>query len=809
MLKILFASAAGVIFVACANHLPPVDNFLIFGLILACSNLMLRRFFGSTGRVAGLLHNACLMGLVFALAAAVTAWRGGQYLDTREQLKQLPYWLVEVSEPSLASYGKLRTRLMLICPVVSPEPPLPKSCDDSQLLVARPEVLATYDPDAFAGMAMLGQPGARLILELELRDRSWPGNPGFDKPAWEISQNIPGSVNLVEQTPVFLGVNRGAAYWRHRLRRGLEFPSLVETSAFSGLALSPIIQALTLGDRSELTREHWALFRETGTSHLMAISGMHLGIVSGWVYWCSLMLFRRLVFFRNRYYPQWPAGLMAVATGLIYSLLAGLSLPTQRAFLMLLFAVLGSFSTRPKMVWNGLVIALLLILFRQPFAVLSAGLWLSFAAVAVVFISTGQRITGVASKPASFRSLVMLQGTIFLFMLPFSLYFFQGVSLNSLVANLFAIPLVTLLLLPLCLVLMLWLMITGSASAGLGEWAYWLVDVLFCSLQWMNQQAPYYLALRLSLMESLLLIACALLVVLPFGRMVRCLCALGFLVLLAKMVPQSDAALVLLNHQTPLAVLRQGNESLLIDASPGISNNEGQLLEALDPNRVPSAVDTAYSDLWYGQPWQGYRGMARGVTVANGVTMAKGVAMAKGELAEELLPLSLCYLSRGQQDYLANAFSLTDWVAYHFPDEGDKDNTAPQASCAFSFQWQGHRWLWLEQLSRNQQYQLIHNRHFAAQSFDYVLAAAPPGNGESFSGAFYNSLSEARWFVWQGRSRQSENDDIADAREIPLYRLSDTGALLLNPGNGRIKPLVPRRFYHRGHLRHPASPETD
>jgi ComEC/Rec2-related protein len=157
------------------------------------------------------------------------------------------------------------------------------------------------------------------------------------------------------------------------------------------LPISGFSSALAIGDQQAIPAEQWRLFRQTGVTHLMSISGLHVTMVAalfaglvGWLWRRS----ERLMLFL-------PAPKAAIAAGWLaalgYSLLAGFAVPTQRTLYMLSVVALALWSGRNLGVSRSLLLALLLVLLLDPWAVLSPGFWLSFAAVGLLFfVGTGR-----------------------------------------------------------------------------------------------------------------------------------------------------------------------------------------------------------------------------------------------------------------------------------------------------------------------------------------------------------------------------------------------------------------------------------
>ena len=245
--------------------------------------------------------------------------------------------------------------------------------------------------------------------------------------------------------------------------------------------------ALLLGDRANLTQDQWQLFQQTGTSHLMAISGLHIGIAAGMgAFFAALLWQWGIRFFPHRpWYAlhatpkvQWMAvGALIFAT--FYAFLAGMSIPTQRAWLMVMAMLLFVWLRRPFQPWSALALAALLVLFWHPSSVLSAGFWLSFTAVALIFACLYHpRIQPLKN----WQKLIVIQVVLTVGLVPLLAYYFHQFPLVSLMANLIAVPAVSFLGLPL---LMISVLLPVTFLQSLNE-AFWQLMMQFLSLlaQW-------------------------------------------------------------------------------------------------------------------------------------------------------------------------------------------------------------------------------------------------------------------------------------------------------------------------------------
>ncbi|QKI89023.1 DNA internalization-related competence protein ComEC/Rec2 [Thiomicrorhabdus xiamenensis] len=205
-----------------------------------------------------------------------------------------------------------------------------------------------------------------------------------------------------------------------------------------------IYRALLFGEKSMMTDDDWLLLQETGTIHLMAISGLHMGIMAV----LGALLFKGLWWFgvyRMAFInlPFW-MGSGAVFFASLYLLLSGLSIPTQRAWLMVTSVLLFLFLQRRFQPWSALAIAAFAVVLYDSRSVLSPGFWLSFTAVALIFW-----VLPKIKMHSRWQQLVVIQTVLTIGLAPLLVWQFHQLPLLAFLANLVAVPLVSLLGLPL------------------------------------------------------------------------------------------------------------------------------------------------------------------------------------------------------------------------------------------------------------------------------------------------------------------------------------------------------------------------
>ena len=306
-------------------------------------------------------------------------------------------------------------------------------------------------------------------------------NPGgFDYERWLYVNRIyaSGYVRAIP-TPERLEPVTRYTLDRFRQRTAERIQRLLPHNPYSG-----ILTALAVGERQAIVPEQWEVFTRTGTSHLLAISGLHVGLVAGlgftlfqWV-WSRFNVTMRL-------WPAKKAGAVgAVISAGAYALLAGLSLPTQRALIMIGITVLALLWQRPIVPSRVLTLALLLVLLSDPLAPLTGGFWLSFGAVATILYC----LVGRWSVYRSLGEWLALQVSITLALLPATLMLFQSVSLAAPLANLVAIPWVSITVVPLTLLAVAVGFVSEVGQQGLLAIAALALDGLWRFLHLLGEQ---------------------------------------------------------------------------------------------------------------------------------------------------------------------------------------------------------------------------------------------------------------------------------------------------------------------------------
>ena len=409
--------------------------------------------------------------------------------------------------------------------------------------------------------------GERWQLTLRLKQPHGSSNPhGFDFELWALENNVRavGYVNNkadnVRLARLADGFNYRIQRWRENVRD--KFNATLSTAPYAG-----VLSALAIGDQSSIPQAQWQVFTRTGVNHLMSISGLHITMLAGLGFALAYWLWRRSVRLTLLLPARKAAALVALLAALAYALLSGFAVPAQRTVYMVGAVAIALWLNRNFSLGQILSIALLGVLIPDPWSILSPGFWLSFGAVALILYVTAYRL-----KPS--HVLVeygKVQWAMTIGLVPMLLGLFQQVSLVSPIANAFAIPLVSLVVVPLTL-------LGAVLPWGAPLWlAHTIMAWTMALLEWLNslpqavwtQHAPPAWSIAAGMLGVLVIL-------LPRGFPARWL---GFVLMLPMFLntPQAPAEdslrLIIFDVGQGLAVAAQTrHHALLYDAGPDFSD---------------------------------------------------------------------------------------------------------------------------------------------------------------------------------------------------------------------------------------------
>jgi competence protein ComEC len=299
--------------------------------------------------------------------------------------------------------------------------------------------------------------GDRIACLAELKEIRNFNNPGgFDYQRHMALRGIAASAYVSNQELV-VRLHAGASGW---LRHGLNVSrravfELIERASHG--EARPILKALVIGDRSGISQKNREAFSRIGIAHLLAISGLHIGMVAS----LAFLAFRHLLGRSERLLlAAWVtrgSALLSVFPVIAYGFLAGMSPATQRAVIMVTVFLIALFFEREHDSMNTLAVAAMVILIWSPTALFEISFQLSFVAVFAIlyalknipFISKLRM--GPPKKTKRLALFVTVSAAAILGTLPVSLYYFNQTSLIGIFTNCLMVPLVGFLVVPLSL----------------------------------------------------------------------------------------------------------------------------------------------------------------------------------------------------------------------------------------------------------------------------------------------------------------------------------------------------------------------
>jgi competence protein ComEC len=327
--------------------------------------------------------------------------------------------------------------------------------------------------------------GEKLQLQVRLKRPHGNFNPGgFDYEAWLFTRNIRATGYVV--AVLSKSESQNIRYSLDLLREHLT--NQIKTQ-LNNNAVTGFITALSVGVRDNISQSQWQTLRNTGTNHLMAIAGLHIGLFAGFAWSLVNFLWRRISRLCLLFPAQQAAAIAALIAAFLYSALAGFSLPTLRAVIMLAVLLSAILLRRNLPVWQAYAVALFLILLLNPLAVLDMSFWLSFAAVGIIIYGMNSKKTDNNNevkkiiKNTKFWRWIKIQLVISIGFIPLSLLFFQQVSLISFVANFLAIPWVGFIVLPLSVLSTLLSLISPQIGGLILHLAAFMMQLFWSLLQ--------------------------------------------------------------------------------------------------------------------------------------------------------------------------------------------------------------------------------------------------------------------------------------------------------------------------------------
>lgn len=617
------------------------------------------------------------------------------------------------------------------------------------------------------------------VWQVQARVRApvaWRNVAGFDAEAWALAQGLDGTASLRE--PRFRlpeTVNNPKTWlthWRAHINDKWQHSQVVAPEG------SALMRALTIGERAGLSPEMWAAFRPLGINHLISISGLHITLFAT----LMAVLIHKIMLLLPRV-PQRPRSvvlLFGCVAAVIYTLLSGAEVPALRSLLMLLVLAAHWFWRGWANGWRAWWWAMAVVLLYQPFAVLTAGFWLSFGLVAALMWVLSWRI---APRQRTWRTRLhgallgqwaatLLSGvaTVFLFGL---------LPVFSPLVNALAIPWFSWVLVPLGLLVSF--LPFDAPVVWVSHLAQWTMDVL---LYWGNSLPEWSFA-HAPLSVFVLAVFAALLLLLPRGTRIKPLAMIALLVFVLYQPPRVSGSLkatVLDVGQGLAIVLQTPHSNLLFDT--GTPAAEAALLPVL------RAMGIRHLDkVWLSHHDNDHDG--------GWLVLQKN--------------LSIKQLLAGQPEFYAQAQDCRDVASWQQDGVWFEMLTLPRhhdghdnnASCVLRVRVNGQAMLITGDLDSKSEQILL--QHYGESLASDVLVLGHHGSRSSSSGAFINAIDPRFAIASSGFANpfshpHPEVQTRLRAHDVVLWRTDTQGAITVELGDGdqvRLSHLPRRYWWHK------------
>ena len=565
---------AGVWMLQQASALPGL-GWLVLLPVLLCPLLILQRLHrDSRLKKLGWLLFALAAG--FMWAALIAHVRLADSLPSAWEGRDIELVGVVASLPQTHDRGQRFT--FEVERVLTPGAVVPQHISLTQYQTGYSAFADKTDSGTALTRPVLFHAGERWQITVRLKRPHGNFNPhGFDLEAWLLERDIRATGYVRDNASsqrlrIFVAKPRYAIEALRESIRARMVTVLVKQE-YAG-----VLQALAIGDEGAIQQDHWKTLLSTGTNHLMSISGLHITMLAGLAFGLVSHLWRRSAWLTLRL-PARKAGTAAgLLAALLYALIAGFAVPTQRTLYMLMVFALALWLGRNIAVSRVLIYALGLVVVLDPWAVLAPGFWLSFGAVGVIAYAVAANMR----RPHWLQTALTTQWAVTLGLLPLLLVLFQQFSLVSPLANALAIPIVSFVVVPLTLLGALlplqWpLALAHGVLSGLMHCLQWLAELPMSIWQ---QAVPPMWTLLVALLGVVWLL-------LPRGFPMRWLGLVGLLPMFLLQPPRPEPGAmqvtVLDVGQGLAVVIKTAGHALLYDAGPRYSEHSDSGLRIVLP----------------------------------------------------------------------------------------------------------------------------------------------------------------------------------------------------------------------------------
>jgi competence protein ComEC len=626
----------------------------------------------------------------------------------------------------------------------------------------------------------------QLLVQLR-KPRGMLNQGGFDYQAWLVQRGYSATGYVVDSDlnkrleidkhAFWCSATDAISRFRARIRDAIQRSQLTDLS-------KSIITALTIGDKSMLG-PWWDDLTRFGIVHLLVISGLHIGLVATLGFVLGAVLSRTILLLCSLFsvnFTQFEllrclSPCLGFLIALIYSLLAGFSLPTQRALIAVAVVMLGKLVYRKMPVYVAFVWALFVIAVAQPLAVISASFWLSFTAVAMLLLWFAPYI----SRGSSWYRMLGSQLVLFVGLAAPALIYIGKLSWLGLLVNLIAVPWISLVTVPLCLVAgmgyfffpqlaeFIWLMASWSIA---GLW--YLLDLLPSDLGMLKLPVPitpvFLFAIALA----------ALGVLLPRGIGLRWLCFVP--AILALCAPNQPAPLrlnILDVGQGLGIVLETPNNTLVYDTGPAYSDqfNAGSgVIAPLLRNRGRHVIDkliVSHGDMDHAG---GFYGLIEAVDTKQ-VLLAPGFYRKHTLATDKLISIETCVeAKRWVWSFINPNDRRREWIYFDvlmpFSNLSTEIPAGNNYSCVLLIRWRDQSILLAGDIERRAERQFLQRYNLSSVT---LLVAPHHGSKTSSSNDFVNQLNPSHVVFSAGYRHH-----FGHPHAVVVDRYKKSGAVLWN-----------------------------
>jgi competence protein ComEC len=550
-MRYLMALSIGIFSVAWWPRLPESAIGIGFILFLSLGWFFIFRLSSKVGCIG-----LCLgLGICWALLSA--GWQQQHQLPTSLDKRD---FVVTGTINSLVDTNDRRSRFRFVV--------------DSALLLSDPSesvplrsLLLSWYSFPSVGTKLIS--GDRWTLIVRLRQPRGLRNPGaFDYQSWlqQQSYSATGYIRQANTARRLQSSRQSIHHYRSQIRQAINSSGLSELG-------SAVVVALSIGDKKQISA-YWDDLARLGIVHLLVISGLHIGLIAAMAFFFG-KLFGRLLLPLYRWFPllvstvaRCSGPVLAIVAALLYSLLAGFSLPTQRALIAVVVVMFSKLISRHVQPFTCIAWALLLIAITQPLAILSAGFWLSFVAVGVLlwwFTPWLSATSGLSLRPILSAQLALLVAM----MIPLLIFIGRASWLAPLI-NLVAVPWISFISVPLSLLGAAIHIPWPEAAVLLWQLADHSISALWTVIDWLPGTVGYmYAPMPFDRWGTVAALLAVLGLLLPRALPGRWLCLLPLLTVLLAAKSQAPLRLSILDVGQGLAVVVETDDKTLVyDAGP-------------------------------------------------------------------------------------------------------------------------------------------------------------------------------------------------------------------------------------------------